>query len=336
MSKKQKRILTIVLLIFVPLGVTTVGVGTYFVNYALTPNEIAKNRNPVATERPEGVAEEEEAVTTKVAETQALEDNLAIEWEEAVEPLTREVAVESKDGLTLRGHQFLQEEATPYWAVVVHGYQMNEQWMYPVARHYYEAGYNVLTYDQRSLGESEGNYMTMGIKEAEDLVQWLQLIIDQNPDAQIVTHGQSMGAGTVMMSSGLDDFPEQVIAVVEDSGYSSAWDVFESELYQRFQLPAFPILHMAGLVAIFQADINIFNEGYTTEMIANSTTPTLFIHGTADDFVPYPMVYELYDAHPTEDKDILVVEGAGHSDSKYLEPDLYWNTVFNFIDQYKE
>lgn len=336
MSKKSKRILWIVLIILLIIGATTVGVGTYFVNYALTPNESAKNRDPVASEQPEGVADKDAESEAQVDDTRNAEYLAADEWTESINNLTQEVAIQSDDGLTLRGHKFLQQSPTPYWVVVAHGYQSNEEGMFPVARYYYEAAYNVLTFDQRSHGDSDGTYITMGIKEAADLINWIEMITDQYPNAQVITHGDSMGAGTVLMASGLSDYPEQVIAVVEDSGYSSVWDVFASELYQRFQLPTFPILHMAGVMAIPQANINIFQEGKTTELVAQSSTPTLFIHGTADDFVPYPMVYDLYEAHPTDEKDILIVEGAGHTDSRYLEPELYWNTVFDFIDQYKQ
>ena len=257
------------------------------------------------------------------------------EWLKDTAELTEEVEITSHDDLTLRGHAFYQEEPSDDWVVMVHGYQVNEEYMFPVAHYYYNAGYNVLTYDQRSLGDSDGDYLTMGIKEKHDLVSWLDALLEQHSEANIVTHGQSMGSGTVLMASGLDDFPKEVVAVISDSGYSSVWNVFESELYQRFELPAFPALHMAGVVAIPKVDINIFDEGITTDWVAQSNTPTLFIHGTADDFVPAPMVHELYEAHPTEEKELLIIEGAGHSDSKYLEPELYYDTVFSFINQYK-
>lgn len=315
--------------------IATLVVGNFFVTYALMPNQGGQDRQPVASALPDGVEAEAQTTEEKVVQQEALEYQYVDAWLESTQDLTQEVEIQSHDGLTLRGHTFMQEEDTDDWAVIVHGYQVNEEYMFPVAHRYYGQGYNVLTYDQRSLGDSDGDYLTMGIKEKYDLVHWLEALLAKHPEAQIVTHGQSMGSGTVLMASGLKEFPESVIAMISDSGYSSVWEVFESELYQRFELPAFPALYMAGVVAIPRADINIFTDGVTTEAVANSRTPTLFIHGTADDFVPSPMVYDLYEAHPGQDKDILIVEGAGHSDSKFLEPDLYYETVFNFIDQYK-
>jgi hypothetical protein len=42
------------------------------------------------------------------------------------------------------------------------------------------------------------------------------------------------------------------------------------------------------------------------------------------------MVYSLFEACPTR-KDILVVEGAGHGQSLYLDPEQYFDKVFGFI-----
>lgn len=332
-TKKRLTITLVIILLLISL--TTIFVGNYFVNYALMPSNGAEEREPVADVLPSGVAAETETTTKIVAETKALEDQFVEEWLIETADLTEEVEITSYDGLKLRGHAFYQEEPSDDWVVVVHGYQVNEEYMYPVAHHYYKEGYNVLSYNQRSLGNSDGEYLTMGIKEKYDLVNWLEFLLAHHPKANIVTHGQSMGSGTVLMASGLEEFPDEVVAVISDSGYSSVWNVFESELYQRFELPSFPALHMAGIVAIPRVDINIFNEGITTEWVAQSNTPTLFIHGTADDFVPSPMVHELYDAHPTDEKEKFIVEGAGHSDSKFLEPELYYETVFSFIEQYK-
>ena len=59
----------------------------------------------------------------------------------------------------------------------------------------------------------------------------------------------------------------------------------------------------------------------------------LFIHGTKDDFVPTYMVHELYDACST-DKDLLLVEGAGHAESYPTDSAAYEAKVKSFIDKY--
>ena len=64
--------------------------------------------------------------------------------------------------------------------------------------------------------------------------------------------------------------------------------------------------------------------------VAKASVPILFIHGEEDDFVPCGMVYELYDACQTEKK-VVIVEGAGHVESCYRNPELYEAAIEEFI-----
>lgn len=57
----------------------------------------------------------------------------------------------------------------------------------------------------------------------------------------------------------------------------------------------------------------------------------LFIHGTEDTFVHTDMIYDVCNACNTP-KDMLLIEGAGHAESYKLEPETYFNKVFEFID----
>ena len=63
--------------------------------------------------------------------------------------------------------------------------------------------------------------------------------------------------------------------------------------------------------------------------------PILFIHGSEDNFVHTEMVYKLYEACRAE-KQLLVVEGAGHGNSYNHAPELYFDTVFGFLEPYIE
>ena len=61
-----------------------------------------------------------------------------------------------------------------------------------------------------------------------------------------------------------------------------------------------------------------------------SKTPTLFIHGVSDDFVPATMMAELYEAARCP-KDFLWVPKAGHAESVSVDTKLYWDTVDGFV-----
>ena len=76
-----------------------------------------------------------------------------------------------------------------------------------------------------------------------------------------------------------------------------------------------------------------FREASALRQVQKATVPMLFIHGSEDNFVRMDMVYVLYDACPTE-KELLVVEGAGHGEAYAMDPELYFDMVFGFIERY--
>lgn len=240
----------------------------------------------------------------------------------------------SRDGLKLHNYVLTQSDSDK-WMIAVHGYTSEGILMAPYARKFYDMGYNVIIPDLRSHGQSEGDYIGMGWDERFDIIDLVNYIVENNRDAQIALFGVSMGAATVMNVSG-EELPSNVKAIIEDCGYTSVWDQFAYQLDDLFGLPAFPMMHTASLVGKLRAGYWI-GEASSIEQVKKSITPTLFIHGDADDFVPYFMLDQLYaasNAASNAEKEKLVIEGAGHAKSKDVDPELYWSTITNFLDKY--
>ena len=63
------------------------------------------------------------------------------------------------------------------------------------------------------------------------------------------------------------------------------------------------------------------------------TLPLLFIHGTADDLVPYQDSVDLHGAAASADKTLWLVPGAGHTTAYTAQPDAYLRRVLNFLDR---
>ncbi len=251
------------------------------------------------------------------------------EWEKNA--VRERVTVLSWDGLTLCGEYVLNPGDSRLWVIAVHGYRGNHSQMTFLGAQYGRRGYNVLLPDLRGCGESGGDFIGMGWLDRKDMLSWIGWIIDRDPEARIVLHGISMGGATVMMTAG-EDLPPQVRAVVEDCGYTSVWDIFKDEMAVLFHLPAFPVLQAASAVSSLRAGYN-FGEASALEQVRRAKVPILFIHGEKDNFVNTAMVYPLYEACSSE-KQLLVVEGAGHASSFAMDPERYFGTVFDFLEEY--
>ena len=237
--------------------------------------------------------------------------------------------IESYDKLQL--HSYVVSQNSNKWAIVVHGYGGSGKLMSDKSKYFYDMGYNVLIPDLRGHGKSEGDYIGMGWKDRLDIISWINFIIKENPNAEIVLHGTSMGAATVLMTSG-ENLPSNVKAIVADCAYTSAWDEFSYQLETYLKVPSYYILNVTNMVTKLKAGYSL-KEASALECVKKATVPILYIHGDKDKFVPYSMMDKLYDA-TISPKEKLTIEGGEHANSDLVSPFLYWLTVEDFLNQY--
>ena len=246
-----------------------------------------------------------------------------------------DVYITSEDGLKLHGYEFKNssENAASKYILACHGFSGKAADMKAAVKRLYDMGYTVVAADARAHGESEGKVRGMGCPERRDMIKWTEYINQKDPDAKIALYGVSMGAATVLSASGEADLPDNVFAVIEDCGYTSIWDEFSVQMKNMFHLPTFPLLNAASIVTKRRAGYD-FKNASALEQIKKSKTPTLFIHGDSDNFVPFKMLDTLYDAASCE-KQKLVIKGADHALSSITDADLYWETAEEFLKKYE-
>ncbi len=59
--------------------------------------------------------------------------------------------------------------------------------------------------------------------------------------------------------------------------------------------------------------------------------PTLIIHGEHDEILPASEGIELYQNSGAQDKEILLIPGAGHNNIMMIDQELYFNTIAGFV-----
>lgn len=227
-----------------------------------------------------------------------------------------ELSVVNPDGERLQGYYYPAEKESDVFVVCFHGFTSSAFGDYSSkTKFWHDEGYNVVILDQRCHGKSEGKWITFGYKECRDGLVWLQFLISRfGSGIKFILHGISMGSATVMMMSGDDALPSNTVGTVADCGYSSWRDELKYMMNKVVHLPDFPLLYTGD---IFNRIVNgfFFGDVSPLEKIKKARVPVLFIHGANDPFVPPFMAHQLYTACPRTDKEILIVEGAGHTES---------------------
>ncbi len=242
----------------------------------------------------------------------------------------KEIFTFGKDAKCLFAIQY--ENPSDVFVIFCHGFTGDPNTDNVFAKRYYDMGYNLIMPYSRAHGKSEHEYCTMGWFERLDIVEWTKYIAEKYPESKIILHGVSMGSATVMMATG-EAMPENVKCCIADCGYTSLREMYTSMIGSK--LPKFAtsfLIKSANTVSKIKIGFD-FNEASAVEQVKKSVTPTLFIHGTKDELVPFSMQQTLYDAASCK-KEKLVVTGSPHAISELVNPELYWSTVNSFINKY--
>ena len=220
-------------------------------------------------------------------------------------------------------------------AIVVHGYSDNHLvYLYLVRMYRDEFNYNVLFPDLQYHGYSEGDHVQMGWFDRLDVEKWIEVAHGIFDDDFMVLHGVSMGAATVMMTSG-DPLPEYVRCFVEDCGYASVARQFNSNRKDSFWFIPPDVLQSASLVTKKKYGWG-FWEASCLDQLAKCDRPMLFIHGDADDFVPFKHLQMNYDAKVNGYKEMWVAPGAVHANAYAKYPEEYTRRVREFLAKVKQ
>lgn len=252
-----------------------------------------------------------------------------IDWVDA-QPF-EQLSLTSRDGLELSGYYLPAKEPTDKLVILTHGYLGNALQMGLFGEYYYEElGYSLFMPDARGHGKSAGEYYGFGWHDRLDLIDWTKLFIENfGAETEVVYHGLSMGAATVLMASGEGELPKQVKAIVADSPYQSVYGLFAYQMRRMFYLPAFPLLDSTSLLTKMKAGYS-FREANSLHSVEKTTVPIFYIHGESDTFVPTEMTRELVDATRSETES-LFVPSANHGESFVLAEEAYKQTLNSFL-----
>ncbi len=235
----------------------------------------------------------------------------------ALEP--EDVSLRSKDGLLLRGWFFPAPAPSRNLVIFAHGYHNTGPGEFADQLAFYreELGFHCLFPDHRAHGRSEGKYLGFGALEAPDLLDWArQYIVLLGEDIDITLHGISMGGATVMLCGALQP-PAQVKRIIEDCGYSNAFEEVRNTMKTQLHINFPPLIWMAELWCRLLAGYSLRKDADPLGKLKNVSLPMLFIHGAQDVFVPFAMGERLYEACPAE-KDFLWIAGAEHAMAHFV------------------
>ncbi|MGD6801238.1 alpha/beta hydrolase [Rossellomorea aquimaris] len=290
--------------------------GNYFYN-------VAVNRSEESVELYGG----SDTASTMVDEEEQRKLEEVLEWTE--NQTFEEVKVESHDGLNLSAVLLKSEKPNGKAVILAHGYKGSNEQMPGITKFYHEQGYDVLKPDARGHGKSEGSYIGYGWDDRKDYTRWVNLLIEEYGAEEVYLHGFSMGAATVLMTSG-EDLPTEVKGIIADSGYTSVEEELAHQLKYIYNLPAFPLMEVTSAITNIRAGYT-FSEASAVEQVKKNDLPLFIIHGDQDELVPTEMANVLYEKASGE-KELWIVPGAGHTEAYTVAEEEYQKRLKEFLE----
>jgi uncharacterized protein len=230
-----------------------------------------------------------------------------------VAPRYDDVSFKTSDGLTLRGWYF--PTGADRAAIVVHGKDSNRiagenRTAEKIADFLIADGYDVLLFDLRGNGESDGDRFSLGYQERRDVAAAIEYVTALGiREDRIALVGISMGAGTVLQTLLLHP---NVGAVVADTAYTDARTVVGENLEQ-----------VAGVPGWFTPGVMLFSklvfdlDGDQVRPIdvvrANRERPILFIHCDRDELLALHHPRELFAASASKESELWIATGCQHA-----------------------
>ncbi len=244
------------------------------------------------------------------------------------------LTIPSADGLQLSA--FYWESSSPArgkTVLIVHGMYDSAAGMGYLAEEYHAKGWNVLSIDQRSHGESEGTKRTMGVRESSDLGLWIDVLICRFKAPEIWLHGVSMGGAAVLLySERIKQVPSPVRGIIADSSYASYEATFSRllQLVVRSRFLVWSILRGTSVACFILSGVS-FSAMNPQKQLAKIDLPLLLFHGQQDQLVPIGQVrHMLNETLKRGSGSVVVIPGAPHIGAYFYAPSLYMEKIEEF------
>lgn len=235
-----------------------------------------------------------------------------------------------REGITIYGEYIVNPKSgdgRKKVAVIAHGLTANRFSDLKYGMIFYKLGYNLVIFDERCHGKSDGIYCTLGQKESLDIKEickFAKSIFGE--DCFLALHGESMGAAAVLNLLEIEK-PDLVVA---DCPFADL-DLLIGDLAKsQLGFLAKPVLRGVKKICNKREGFD-----YTTvkpvRAVENSDVPILFFHGKSDSLINCKHSELLFSKSKNPLSRLYIVDGADHAFSIVTDKDSYEKRVIEFV-----
>jgi len=241
-----------------------------------------------------------------------------------------EIRFSSRDGLMLGGW-WIPADDSPRTVVFLHGHggSMDPDVQYAPALH--AAGFNVMMFDFRAHGRSQGDFVSLGYLERQDVLGALDWLTARRLE-RVGLLGFSMGGAAAMLTAPI---ASQVRAIVSDGGIARMTSALVGGLVESHvpRWAARPVAWLAVLFTSWRLGANLFAYEPIRWVGKIAPRPVFFVHGGCDPYLA-PGEFEALVAAAGEPKQVWRVDEAPHREVDLTAPEEYRRRIVEYFDRW--
>lgn len=254
--------------------------------------------------------------------------NKGIKWAEPFKDNKIEVHIEN-DGFNLYGEFF--DFGSDRCVLILPGRCESLVYSYYFAEPYYKAGLNVLVVDTRCHGKSDGVYNTIGVKESDDVIAWINYVAEKFNQKEFYIHGICIGTSAGLFAMAKSNCPTCLKGLITEGCFVSFRETFKRHMMAE-KRPLFPVLDTVMLLINKHTGTNVYKDKPIS--VIKKIKPEhrlLFLYGEKDIFSIPKKSIQLFNAACSKDKKLVWFKEGGHSHLRINNTKKYDETIVEFL-----
>ncbi|MCB9492827.1 MAG: alpha/beta fold hydrolase [Epsilonproteobacteria bacterium] len=244
-------------------------------------------------------------------------------------PNMKQFTFKNQDGQLLTGFHLKRENAKATM-LLCHGYRGSKEFMYTFLELFPE--WNMISFDFRAHGQSEGSITTIGCHEYKDVLAAVDYVKQEakqsGKELPLIVLGVSMGGAAALKAA--ESSSNMCNVLVIDSTYASLNATVMKGFARMSGLPLYPFFTMTRMMFHFFAQCDL-HEMEMTRSVKKIKQPMLFIHSCVDSMISPSSALKLWASSDQEKCKLWVGPSCRHGCLSMYKGDLYKKKVTKFV-----
>jgi alpha-beta hydrolase superfamily lysophospholipase len=244
----------------------------------------------------------------------------------------QKVSYPSRDGLMLSAYLVKRQNAQGN-LILCHGYRGAKEFMYGYIDMFPQ--FNILFFDFRAHGQSEGTVISIGCHEYKDVLASTDFMkkhmkADNGGSLPLVLLGISMGGAASLKAAEIEK--NACDALIVDSTFSNLAKILERGFTLKAGLPYYPFFYILKIMFQYFGACKILSMN-TAEAVEKITLPVMFIHSCNDSFTKPSHSIRLYEHSASRYAKLWIGPKCRHGWLHSYYTDIYKKKVFKFLNK---